>query len=207
MISKAKSSGPLNVEPIAALVETLAWISKKLTENCGGNARQLLLNCDLLSFFSPTTTTTNETGHVSPRNRPDHNNGEMSKRHRPNSPSNPPAKTTRVSQPTKPFICELPPTCSKHPTTLGSASELESHYSTCHAHSCSAEGCNRVFPEPRFLALVRPSQSALVPPKKITHVYQHQTECHDPIADIKKDRGERIVSDLSRCVHLFDLMP
>ena len=26
VISKAKSSGPLNVEPIAALVETLAWI-------------------------------------------------------------------------------------------------------------------------------------------------------------------------------------
>ncbi|KAF9644024.1 hypothetical protein BDM02DRAFT_3103569 [Thelephora ganbajun] len=105
----------------------------------------------------------------------------MSKRHRPNSPLNSPTKTTRVSQVTKPFVCELPPTCSKYPTTLGSTSELESHYSTCHAHVCSAEGCNRIFPEPRFLDL-------------------HQTECHDPIAEIKKDRGERIVSGLYRCV-------
>jgi hypothetical protein len=155
----------LNAEPIAALVETLAWISKGLMKTCGDSARQLLLNCDLPSFFSPTATTTNEIGHVSLRNRPDHSNREMSKRHRQNSPPNSSAKTTRVSQPTKPFICELPPTCSKHPTTLGSSGELESHYSTCHAHTCSAEGCNRIFPEPRFLALVRRSPSPPVPPK------------------------------------------
>ncbi|KAF9784952.1 hypothetical protein BJ322DRAFT_1005819 [Thelephora terrestris] len=97
----------------------------------------------------------------------------MSKRHRNNSPSSSPAKTTRIPQSANPFICELPPTCNKHPTTLESASEMESHYSTCHAHVCSAEGCNRIFPEQRFLDL-------------------HQTECHNPIAEIKKDRGERI---------------
>jgi len=92
---------------------------------------------------------------------------KMSKRHRPNSPSSSPTKTTRVTQTTKPFVCELPPTCSKHPTTLGSPSELESHYSTCHAHVCSAEGCNRIFPEPRFLDLVRSSSSTLALPHKL----------------------------------------
>ena len=55
-----------------------------------------------------------------------------------------------------------------------------------------------------LLWCVRPKRPHF--PSKITYVYQHQTECHDPIADIKKDRGERIVSDLSRCVHLFDLI-
>ena len=130
---------------------------------------------------------------------------KMSKRHRPNSPPDSPTKTTRVSQDTKPFICELPPTCSKHPTTLGSAHELESHYSTCHAYVCSAEGCNRIFPEPRFLDLVRPSPNVRFA-KQIPHIYQHQTECHDPIAEIKKDRGERIVSGSYWCVCLLDLM-
>ena len=130
----------------------------------------------------------------------------MSKRHRLSSPSSSPTKTTRVSQETRPFVCELPPTCSKHPTTLGSLREVESHYSTCHAYVCSAEGCNRVFPEPRFLDLVRPSSSACFA-KRVAHPYQHQTECHDPIAEIKKDRGERIVSDSCRCVYPFDLIP
>ena len=90
---------------------------------------------------------------------------KMSKRHRPGSPLNSPAKTTRISETTRPFICELPPTCNKHPTTLGSANEMESHYSTCHAHVCSAEGCNRIFPEPRFLDMVRsfPSDLSLFP--------------------------------------------
>jgi hypothetical protein len=86
---------------------------------------------------------------------------EMSKRLRPGSPSNSPAKTTRISESTRPFICQLPPTCNNHPTTLGSASEMESHYSTCHAHVCSAEGCHRIFPEPRFLDLVCSSSSIL----------------------------------------------
>ena len=104
--------------------------------------------------------------HQRPRARPkpptSENRAEMSKRHRPGSPSNLPAKTTRISETTRPFICELPPTCNKHPTTLGSAGEMESHYSTCHAHVCSAEGCNRVFPEPRFLDLVRSPPSVLI---------------------------------------------
>lgn len=156
----------------------------------------------LRPFRAPSSpTTTNKTRGISPRNR------KMSKRHRPNSPSNEPAKTTRVSQVTKPFVCELPPTCSKHPTTLGSASELESHYSTCHAHVCSAEGCNRIFPEPRFLDLVRPSSTLFFSLSKVSYVYQHQTECHDPIADIKKERGERIVSGSYRCVCPLDLIP
>lgn len=90
---------------------------------------------------------------------------KMSKRQRPGSPSNSPAKTTRIPETTRPFICELPPTCNNHPTSLGSASEMESHYSTCHAHVCSAEGCNRIFPEPRFLDMVRspPNVPTLLP--------------------------------------------
>jgi hypothetical protein len=131
---------------------------------------------------------------------------EMSKRYRPDSPSDSSAKTTRISQATKPFVCELPPTCHKHPTTLGNASEMESHYSTCHAHVCSAEGCNRIFPEPRFLDLVRSSYKHPHFFSHIAHSYQHQTECHDPIAEIRKDRGERIVSGSYRCVNPFDLI-
>ena len=105
-----------------------------------------------VAFHSSSHATTNETRLIGLWKPLKH---KMSKRHRPSSPSNPPMKTTRVPESTKPFVCELPPTCSKRPTTLGSARELETHYSTCHAHVCSAEGCNRVFPEQRFLDLVR----------------------------------------------------
>ena len=152
----------------------------------------------------PSPTTINEARRIGLRER--FKCRKMSKRHRPSSPSDSSTKTTRVSQDTKPFICELPPTCSKHPTTLGSAREVESHYSTCHAYVCSAEGCNRVFPEPRFLDLVRPSSNTCFA-KQTAHMYQHQTECHNPIAEIKKDRGERIVSDSYRYVCLLDLIP
>ena len=161
-INKVRNRGPLDVEPIAALLNETACVDLGEVDGAEGRS-DACQRTGLISFYvciavrgsaseqlncarsQPTTT----------RNRPKHR--KMSKRHRPNSPPTPPTKATRLTQATKPFVCELPPTCSKHPTTLGSPSELESHYSTCHAHVCSAEGCNRIFPEPRFLDLVRSS--------------------------------------------------
>ncbi|KAF9066338.1 hypothetical protein BDP27DRAFT_1141089, partial [Rhodocollybia butyracea] len=78
--------------------------------------------------------------------------------------------------------CTLPPTCHRpgHATTLRST-ELEAHHAKFHTWVCQAEGqamgstkkCNKVFPDARILEL-------------------HQTECHDPIASLRKDRGEKI---------------
>ncbi|KAH9930277.1 uncharacterized protein B0H18DRAFT_840191, partial [Fomitopsis serialis] len=75
------------------------------------------------------------------------------------------------------LLCTLPPTCNpphNRPTPLANSTELESHYATYHAHVCEEEGCGCVFPDARLLEL-------------------HQTECHDPIAAVRRDRGEKIV--------------
>ncbi|KZT68687.1 hypothetical protein DAEQUDRAFT_711445 [Daedalea quercina L-15889] len=75
-----------------------------------------------------------------------------------------------------PLLCTLPPTCNppqNRPTPLANSTELESHYATYHAHVCEEHECGCVFPDARLLEL-------------------HQTECHDPIAAVRKDRGEKI---------------
>ncbi|OCH85344.1 hypothetical protein OBBRIDRAFT_698373, partial [Obba rivulosa] len=75
------------------------------------------------------------------------------------------------------LLCTLPPTCHpphNHPTPLADTHALEAHYATYHAHVCEERGCGCVFPDARLLEL-------------------HQTECHDPLAAVRKDRGERIV--------------
>ncbi|KAK7062518.1 hypothetical protein VNI00_000006 [Paramarasmius palmivorus] len=69
--------------------------------------------------------------------------------------------------------CTLPPTCNQVPTFIANAKDLESHYATYHAHVCEQRDCGRVFPDARFLEL-------------------HQTECHDPLAAVRKERGEKI---------------
>lgn len=51
---------------------------------------------------------------------------------------------------------------------------------THHAFVCSAEGCGKVFPSDRFLEL-------------------HLGECHDPVVEIRKEKGERTVSFLVIC--------
>ncbi|KIM28910.1 hypothetical protein M408DRAFT_23140 [Serendipita vermifera MAFF 305830] len=51
--------------------------------------------------------------------------------------------------------------------------ELECHYTQCHAYVCNAEGCTAVFEREFYLNL-------------------HQEELHDPLAQIKKERGESI---------------
>ncbi|CAA7269256.1 unnamed protein product [Cyclocybe aegerita] len=72
-----------------------------------------------------------------------------------------------------PILCNLPPTCSHKPTPIADTNELEKHYAKYHAHVCEVGRCGCVFPEARLLEL-------------------HQTECHDPIAALRKDRGEKI---------------
>ncbi|CCM05587.1 uncharacterized protein FIBRA_07815 [Fibroporia radiculosa] len=107
-----------------------------------------------------------------------------------NSPSpEPTPKAVRTSLPSdhsssaSPLLCTLPPTCNpphNRPTPLASTAELESHYATYHAHVCEERGCACVFPDARLLEL-------------------HQTECHDPLAAVRKDRGSSfttaVVSD------------
>jgi hypothetical protein len=122
--------------------------------------------------------------------------------------SNHPSKTSRVipseeSAPgvvTRPLLCTLPPTCNHRPTPIANTRDLETHYATYHAHVCEERGCGSVFPDPRLLELV----SRSLPFSNDLHsslLYlsaQHQTECHDPIAAVRKDKGEKIVRDLCR---------
>ncbi|KAJ8695432.1 hypothetical protein PTI98_008036 [Pleurotus ostreatus] len=84
-----------------------------------------------------------------------------------------------------PFLCTLPPTCQRRPTPIAHSKDLEAHYARCHAQVCAEVGCGCVFPDDRLLAL-------------------HQTECHDPLAAIRKDRGEKIFAcHLASCPRLF----
>ncbi|KAH9851902.1 hypothetical protein C2E23DRAFT_828088 [Lenzites betulinus] len=85
------------------------------------------------------------------------------------------------------IICTLPPTCN-HPhrsTVLSGTRELEAHYAMYHAHVCEEKGCGCVFPDARLLEL-------------------HQTECHDPLAAVRKERGEKIFAcHLASCPRNF----
>ncbi|KAF9038575.1 hypothetical protein BJ165DRAFT_398841 [Panaeolus papilionaceus] len=80
---------------------------------------------------------------------------------------------TTTSSGIHPLLCNLPPTCHHHPTPIADTNELERHYASHHAHVCAIDNCRCVFPEARLLEL-------------------HQTECHDPLAAILKERGEKI---------------
>ncbi|TFK71667.1 hypothetical protein BDN72DRAFT_764670 [Pluteus cervinus] len=82
---------------------------------------------------------------------------------------------TQVQQgtPQHPLLCTLPPTCNRKPTPLENSRDLEAHYAKYHAHVCEERGCGCVFPDERLLEL-------------------HQTECHDPLAAVRKDRGDKI---------------
>ncbi|KAH0583057.1 hypothetical protein H2248_010945 [Termitomyces sp. 'cryptogamus'] len=123
-----------------------------------------------------------------------------SKRHR-TSLSHDSSSSTETQHPTKssrtisgqaeseggnhPLLCTLPPTCNHKPTPLANSRELEAHYATYHAHVCEQHGCGAVFPEVRLLEL-------------------HQTECHDPLAAVRKERGEKIFGcHLASCARLF----
>ncbi|KAF6761732.1 hypothetical protein DFP72DRAFT_842588 [Ephemerocybe angulata] len=104
-------------------------------------------------------------------------------------------KASRISPPaeegeeasaaTHPLLCTLPPTCNHKPTPLANTKELESHYATYHAHVCEQQGCGCVFPDARLLEL-------------------HQTENHDPLAAMRKERGDKIFAcHLASCPKLF----
>ena len=85
-----------------------------------------------------------------------------------------------------PLLCTLPPTCHpphNAPSALANSQELELHYAKYHAHVCEERGCSAVFPNARLLEL-------------------HQTECHDPLALIRKERGDKIVSLFSKMLPL-----
>ncbi|EMD39405.1 hypothetical protein CERSUDRAFT_113037 [Gelatoporia subvermispora B] len=103
----------------------------------------------------------------------------------PSPPPSPPSKAQRTLPSSlsaesiseqRELLCTLPPTCNpphNRPTSLTGTRALEAHYATYHAHVCEEQGCGCVFPDARLLEL-------------------HQTECHDPLAAVRKDRGEKI---------------
>ncbi|KAJ7483155.1 hypothetical protein FB451DRAFT_1233510, partial [Mycena latifolia] len=108
------------------------------------------------------------------------------------APAHPTAKAQRTtpgpetsSSTVHPLLCTLPPTCNHHPTPIANSKDLETHYATYHAHVCEEAGCNCVFPDARLLEI-------------------HQTECHDPLAAVRKDRGEKIFAcHLASCSRMF----
>ncbi|KAJ7105115.1 hypothetical protein C8R43DRAFT_864234, partial [Mycena crocata] len=90
-----------------------------------------------------------------------------------------------LSSAVHPLLCTLPPTCNHNPTPIANSKDLETHYATYHAHVCEESDCNCVFPDARLLEI-------------------HQTECHDPLAAVRKDRGEKIFAcHLASCSRLF----
>ncbi|KAF8840407.1 hypothetical protein BDN67DRAFT_968598 [Paxillus ammoniavirescens] len=129
---------------------------------------------------------------------------ESSKRQRTSSrlsdePSHPPSspdlapmnKSSRVAESStgdRALFCTLPPTCNPphhNPTPIPNSRDLEIHYAKYHAHVCEQRGCGCVFPDARLLEL-------------------HQTECHDPLSAVRKERGEKIFAcHLVSCPRLF----
>lgn len=103
-------------------------------------------------------------------------------------------QSTTTSGASVPLLCTLPPTCNHKPAPIANTAELERHYAKYHAHVCEDQNCGCVFPEARLLALVscavlsgKDTDGANLP------FVQHQTECHDPLAQILKERGDKIV--------------
>lgn len=87
--------------------------------------------------------------------------------------SPPPQHVPRLSTPPteQPVMtCDLLPTC--RPLIFGTYEEYESHYRQTHTNRCSDCGCN--FPTVRYLEV-------------------HIRENHDPLAQLKRERGEKIV--------------
>ncbi|KAK9470280.1 zinc finger protein-like protein [Dipodascopsis tothii] len=86
-----------------------------------------------------------------------------------------PTKAARPARPARPaqpvMTCSLPPRCVRQPTTFYSLGAFEAHYRQQHEMHCHS--CARVFPSERILEL-------------------HITEHHDPIAEVRRERGDKI---------------
>jgi hypothetical protein len=115
---------------------------------------------------------------------------------RTSSPAGTP-KAQRVSAPVRsPLLCTLPPTCNlpNHATPLLDTRALEAHYAAYHAHVCSSLGCGCVFPDAHMLGLVHSCIPIPAIPFTYPDLLQHITECHDPLAALHSERGDKIVS-------------
>ena len=115
---------------------------------------------------------------------------------RTSSPAGTP-KAQRVTTPLRsPLLCTLPPTCHlpNHATPLPDTRALEAHYASYHAHVCSSPGCGCVFPDARMLELVRSCTFLSLSDPLTLDLLQHITECHDPLAALHRERGDKIVS-------------
>ncbi|BGP56764.1 hypothetical protein JCM8202v2_004394 [Rhodotorula sphaerocarpa] len=120
----------------------------------------------------------------------------------------PSTKIVRSSSPSSAAVwtCSLPPSCDAVPSVHPTLASLEAHHRTYHAHVCVAPPptldfaigrphaerrdpagnviCGRVFPDERFLQL-------------------HLVECHDEMAQIRRERGEKITPK-GRRLHLTE---
>ncbi|THH07966.1 hypothetical protein EW145_g3034 [Phellinidium pouzarii] len=122
----------------------------------------------------------------------DHTPAGSSRSSTPSPSLTPTAKAQRIAnhvgRAAAPLLCTLPPTCHpprNAPTALADSQELEAHYAKFHAHVCADKSCAAVFPNARLLEL-------------------HQTECHNPLALVRKERGEKIFAcHLEFCSRLF----
>ncbi|KAG6381785.1 hypothetical protein JVT61DRAFT_392 [Boletus reticuloceps] len=96
------------------------------------------------------------------------------------------------------LLCTLPPTCNpphNKPTPIADSRDLEIHYGKYHAH-VSGEDVDLS----KNVVVV----SALLMLTYLACYRQHQTECHDPLAAVRKERGERIFAcHLVSCPRLF----
>ncbi|GAA6062556.1 hypothetical protein JCM10212_004117 [Sporobolomyces blumeae] len=133
------------------------------------------------------------------------------------SQTTPPASpSTKAARPSSPppatYTCSLAPTCDRKPSTFSTSEALDGHWRSYHAFVCQARpstfefarlnttkkgkeraleerdggsACGRVFPDERTLQL-------------------HLTECHDEMAQIRLERGEKIFACLqATCSLLF----
>jgi hypothetical protein len=107
------------------------------------------------------------------------------------------------------LICTLPPTCNppqNKPSKLTDSADLERHYATYHAHVCEEHGCNCVFPDERLLELVSREYLVVYRRSQPCDSSKHQTECHDPLAAVRKERGEKIVGSQPLASSLSDVV-
>ncbi|CAG8518871.1 10482_t:CDS:2 [Ambispora leptoticha] len=70
-----------------------------------------------------------------------------------------------------PIACHLPPHCRRHPTEFPSITAFEIHYNSHHRFIC--DECQAVFPTKSWLDM-------------------HLTEFHDVLAQIRKEKGQKI---------------
>ncbi|GAA5860236.1 hypothetical protein JCM1840_002831 [Sporobolomyces johnsonii] len=121
------------------------------------------------------------------------------------TPLSPSTKAIRPSSPPPPlYTCSLPPTCHVTPSVHSTSESLDAHWHTYHAFVCSAPPPSAEFArskskdkgkEPARLGPAHEGEAAatcgrLFPDERILQL--HLTECHDELAQLRRERGDKI---------------